>query len=114
MNDFKSIILILFSLITSCEDNFQEIKKINNYDNFPIGIAEDIKLIYTDSAKVKAILTSPVHKDYTNQDFPYSEFPVGIIITFFDENKNKTNKDLKFNSSFIIKILSQRMTSLFV
>jgi len=109
MNDFKSIILILFSLFISCEDNFQEIKKINNYDNFPIGIAENIKLIYTDSAKVKAILTSPVHKDYTNQDFPYSEFPVGIKITFFDENKNATivtsNYAVTYNKTNIVDLV---------
>ena len=89
MNEFKFFILICFCFF-SCEDNFQEIKKINNLDIFPIGIAEEIKLIYTDSAKVKAILTSPVNKDYTNQNFPYSEFPNGIKITFFDENKNQT------------------------
>ena len=52
MNKFKFLGLIL-TCFFSCEDNFQEIKNINNYDNFPIGIAEDIKLIYTDSAKLR-------------------------------------------------------------
>ena len=52
-------LLIIFFCFISCKDNFQEIKNINNYSNYPIGIAENLKLIYTDSAKVKAILTSP-------------------------------------------------------
>jgi LPS export ABC transporter protein LptC len=81
-------LLLIFFCFISCEDNFQEIKKINNYKNFPIGVAENIKLIYTDSAKVKAILTSPLNNDFTNQLFPYSEFPDGVKITFFD-NKNQ-------------------------
>ena len=102
MNEFKFFILICFCFF-SCEDNFQEIKKINNLDSFPIGIAEEIKLIYTDSAKVKAILTSAVNKDYTNQNFPYSEFPNGIKITFFDENKKKLI-DLDDNNVGKIKI----------
>jgi len=81
-------LLLIFFCFISCEDNFQEIKKINNYTNLPIGVAENIKLIYTDSAKVKAILTSPLNNDFTNQLFPYSEFPDGVKITFFD-NKNQ-------------------------
>lgn len=81
-------LLLIFFCFISCEDNFQEIKKINNYKNFPIGVAENIKLIYTDSAKVKAILTSTLNNDFTNQLFPYSEFPDGVKITFFD-NKNQ-------------------------
>ena len=31
-----------------------------------------------------------LNKDYTNQKFPYSEFPNGIKITFFDKDKNVT------------------------
>jgi len=81
-------LLLIFFCFISCEDNFQEIKKINNYTKFPIGVAENIKLIYTDSAKVKAILTSTLNNDFTNQLFPYSEFPDGVKITFFD-NKNQ-------------------------
>ena len=81
-------LLLIFFCFISCEDNFQEIKKINNYTSFPIGVAENIKLIYTDSAKVKAILTSTLNNDFTNQLFPYSEFPDGVKITFFD-NKNQ-------------------------
>ena len=108
MNKFKFLGLIL-TCFFSCEDNFQEIKNINNYDNFPIGIAEDIKLIYTDSAKVKAILNSEINKDFTNQDFPYSEFPNGIKITFFDENKNTTivtsNYAITYNRTNIVDLV---------
>ena len=86
MNAYK-LLTIFFLCFISCEDNFQEIKNINNYGNFPIGVAQNIKLIYTDSAKVKAILTSPINYDYTNESFPYSEFPDGIKITFFDKTK---------------------------
>jgi len=88
MKNFVLTVLLLF--LSSCEDNFQEIKKINNYINFPAGVSEQIRLIYSDSAKIKAILTSSLNKDYTNQQFPYSEFPNGIKITFFDKDKNMT------------------------
>ena len=79
--------LVLFFLF-SCEDNFQEIQNINNKNILPVGVTENLKLIYTDSAKVKAILYSSLNKDYSNKIFPYSEFPNGIKISFFDNEFN--------------------------
>ena len=81
---------LLFFLLFSCEDNFQEIQNINNKNTLPIGVTENLKLIYTDSAKVKAILYSSLNKDFTNKIFPYSEFPNGIKISFFDKENNET------------------------
>ena len=104
---YITIIIILIFFI-SCKDNFQEIKNINSDDRFPVGIAEDIKLIYTDSSKVKAVLTAPLNKDFTNQDFPFSEFPNWINITFFDENKNatlvKANYAITYNKTNIVDL----------
>ncbi len=82
---------LVFILLFSCEDNFQEIQNINSKNILPVGVTENLKLIYTDSAKVKAILYSSLNKDFTNKIFPYSEFPNGIKITFFDKDNNETN-----------------------
>ena len=82
--------LFFLFIIFSCKNNFNEIQEINDSTSFPVGIAENIKLIYTDSAKVKVILNSPRNYDFTNQEFPYSEFPDGIKLTFFDNDKNET------------------------
>ena len=77
----KFLKYLVFFLLFSCEDNFQEIQNINNKNLLPVGITENLKLIYTDSAKVKAILFSSLNKDFTNKIFPYSEFPNGIKIS---------------------------------
>ena len=82
--------IFIFIFLLSCEDNFQEIQNINSKNISPIGITENLKLIYTDSAKVKAILYSNLNKDFTNQSFPYSEFPDGVKITFYDNDLNET------------------------
>lgn len=82
--------ILLLILILGCDDNFQEIKNINSKVSFPVGETENLKLIYTDSAKVKAILYSSLNLDFTNQVFPYSEFPNGVEITFFDKENNQT------------------------
>ena len=82
--------LLILIIFISCKNDYQEIQEINDSSIFPIGITENIKLIYTDSAKVKAVLNSPKNLDFTNQTFPYSEFPEGIEIIFFDQYKNET------------------------
>ncbi len=78
------------ALFISCEDSTSTLKQINRFNENPVGIAYDIKMTYTDSAKVKAILTAPVNLDYTHLSFKYSEFPKGLKIIFYDD-KNQEN-----------------------
>ncbi len=74
----------------SCKDNFKEVQKIGVSENEPIGIADTFNLKYTDSGRVKAILISSKMLDYSNRDFPFSEFPEGIYLEVFDEDNNKS------------------------
>lgn len=85
-----SVTVLAVALFFSCQSNFKEIQKLNATDTFPSGIAEDFKLIYTESGNIKAILTSPLNKDFSNQDFPYQEFPKGIKVDFYNETKDKS------------------------
>jgi LPS export ABC transporter protein LptC len=75
----------------SCQGNYNnEIQKLSYSKRFPVGEAENIFLVYTDSGKVKSTLRSPYNKDFSNQQFPFMEFPNGIILKFFDD-QNKEN-----------------------
>ena len=99
----------IFIFLLSCEDNFQEIQNINSKNILPIGITENLKLIYTDSAKVKAILYSNLNKDFTNQSFPYSEFPDGVKITLYDNDLNETivtsDYAITYNKTNIVNLI---------
>jgi LPS export ABC transporter protein LptC len=101
--------IFIFIFLLSCEDNFQEIQNINSKNILPIGITENLKLIYTDSAKVKAILYSDLNKDFTNQNFPYSEFPEGLKITFYDNDLNETivtsDYAITYNKTNIVNLI---------
>ena len=101
--------IFIFIFLLSCEDNFQEIQNINSKNILPIGITENLKLIYTDSAKVKAILYSDLNKDFTNQSFPYSEFPDGVKITFYDKDLNETivtsDYAITYNKTNIVNLI---------
>ncbi len=63
---------------------------MNTASRFPLGVGENINLVYTDSGKVKAILTSPKNNDFSNQLLQFSEFPEGLKLEFFDKENNKS------------------------
>ena len=83
------IVVITTSLFISCYDNSKVISEIESNRQEPIGTASNIRMVYTDSLKIQAILTAPKHVDYTNLDFRYAEFPKGLKVVFFDENGNE-------------------------
>ena len=99
---------LIFIIFFSCEDNSKILNEINLELQEPVGIANQIKMIYTDSTKIKAILTAPKHLDYTNLTFKYSTFPEGLKVDFFDEfgNKNQAISDygILYNATKILDL----------
>ena len=84
-------IALAVTLFFSCEDNASALKQINSFNDNPVGIAYNIRMTYTDSAMVKAVLTAPVHLDYSHLSFQYSEFPEGLKVIFYNqENQENT------------------------
>ena len=104
----KRFAVLAMILFFSCEDSTSTLKQINRFNENPVGIAYDIKMIYTDSAKVKAILTAPVNLDYTHLSFKYSEFPDGLKIIFYnDQDKENTvvaNYGILYNQTKIVDL----------
>lgn len=89
-NIFNIVTMLMVTMFFSCNDSFKEVQKMNVSENEPIGIAEDINLKHTDSGRVTANLLSPKMLDFTNREFPYSEFPDGIILNLYDEQDRKS------------------------
>ncbi|WP_281764311.1 LPS export ABC transporter periplasmic protein LptC [Neptunitalea lumnitzerae] len=96
---YKFICIVTVFAVTmffSCENNLGALQKLTLQEKFPMGEATNFTLTYTDSLRVVAILKSPLNYDYGNQEFPYSEFPDGVHIDFFNEQENKTTVDARF------------------
>ena len=55
----------------------------------PAGIAENIEVKYTDSARIKAVLMAEKMVDYSNVKYPFNDFPDGVHVTIFDDEKNE-------------------------
>ena len=87
---FLSVVACAATLFVCCEDNTAALKELNMDRQDPIGTAKNIRMVYTDSIKIQAILTAPKHVDYTNLDFRYAEFPEGLKVIFFDNQGNES------------------------
>ncbi|WP_366185180.1 LPS export ABC transporter periplasmic protein LptC [Flavobacterium ovatum] len=87
-------------LFFGCESNFKEIQKINYSEFTPGGDADNVNLKYTDSGLIKMILLSPKMLDYSNVNFPFTEFPKGIDLTLYDAQAKTTRITAKYAVSY--------------
>lgn len=92
---------VMAILFFSCSDTYERSGQEKVPIVYPVGIAEDFSLTYTeaktelaseDSAvtKVIAILKSPLTNDFTNLQFPYQTFPDGLVVDFFNQDGQKS------------------------
>jgi LPS export ABC transporter protein LptC len=89
LKNYFGLVAFATSLLFSCEDTTATLNEINRFRDAPVGIAANIRMVYTDSLQTVAILTAPKHVDYSNRTFPFAEFPEGLQVVFYDENKNE-------------------------
>ncbi|MDX1603421.1 MAG: LPS export ABC transporter periplasmic protein LptC [Salinimicrobium sediminis] len=89
-NSFTGIVTILFvTMLFSCEGNLKGVRQMEMPEDAPQAIGQGINLKYTDSGRVVATLKSEKMKDYSNKNFPYREFPEGLMVEFYDEERKK-------------------------
>ncbi len=72
-------ILLLFS----CKNKLEDINAITFVDTLPVESGKNVETIYSDSAKIQAIIKAPVYKYYMGKN-PYHEMPQGINVVFYD------------------------------
>lgn len=91
MNRYLLILSAVFSVgLCGCEGNFKEVQKSTFAEFTPSGEAEDFNLKYTDSGRITSVLVSPKMREYATVTYPFTEFPSGINVTFYDKNGRRT------------------------
>lgn len=84
---FRYFLLSCFlSILLSCVNDPQEVNSLTEKNTGPINTAENIEILYSDSAKLKARVTAPVLEKYAGEK-PYLLFPKGVKAYFYDSNK---------------------------
>jgi LPS export ABC transporter protein LptC len=84
----KLLALIFFAAsLISCE---KKMAVINNSEilSLPTTTVKNFETVYTDSAKLQLVLTSPLMESYSNSKPPYAEFRKGLMVVFYDGHKD--------------------------
>ena len=88
---YTSIVTILFvTMLFSCEGNLKGVREMEMPEDAPQAVGVGINLKYTDSGKVVATLKSEKMRDFSNKEFPYREFPEGLVVEFYEEGAKNT------------------------
>ncbi|HET8829204.1 MAG TPA: LPS export ABC transporter periplasmic protein LptC [Pelobium sp.] len=105
---YQGFLLGCFILVSCGGNDLSEVKEIELKQKEDIEITKGAEIIYSDSANVKAKLTTPIlyhHKTNT----PYYEMPKGIKVIFFDKDLKQTST---VTSDYAIRKENQRIVEL--
>jgi len=80
-------LFICMLLLSACENSLDDIKKVSSEEeNKPISRSTGVEVIYSDSARVKARMTTPLMIENDDAAKPYHEMPKGVKIIIYDED----------------------------
>lgn len=80
---------LVVTMLFSCEGNLKGVQQLDIPEDAPQSVGVGINLKYIDSGMVVATLKSETMRDFSNKEFPYREFPDGLIVEFFDDQRQK-------------------------
>ena len=83
------VVVFTTTFFCSCDLSTNKTENQAYHKEEPVGTGYNIRMLYTDSTRIKAILETPVYLDYSNLSLQHSEFPEGLKVTFFDELMNE-------------------------
>jgi lipopolysaccharide export system protein LptC len=90
---FLNIIIPVFTGIimffSSCENSdIEKIKAITSELHAPTMAVSNTEIIYSENGLIKRKLISPQINQYLNIEKPYTEFPEGLHVEFYDSTEN--------------------------
>jgi LPS export ABC transporter protein LptC len=100
--------LFLFVLVLSgCVNDMEEVNAIVETEVLPISVADDIQIIYSDSAILKVILEAKHLERFLGED-PYLEMTNGVYVRFFNnlgevESELRSNYAISYENSDIME-----------
>ena len=88
---FIAVLVTWTAMFFSCRDDIDIINRSIS-EATPTQVVNDFVTTYTDSALLKLRLESPYMEYFGKMEEPYSEFPKGITVTFYDETGAPSGK----------------------
>lgn len=87
-------LILLAIFLAGCENDIERINLLTDESEAPTVQGSNIRVIYSDSAKVKVQVLAPIYKQYPSAEKPYMEFEKGLEVYFYDDSA-KIESELK-------------------
>ena len=87
--NFIFAFLVAILSFAACENSLEDVEAVAQQFEEAVETVKDVEILYSESANVKVKLTAPLLLRHKTKD-PYSEFPDGIGVQFFDETLQET------------------------
>lgn len=88
-----SFLFLFIFLLTSCENDLDEIKSVATSDELKYETMKNVELLYSDSAIIRVKVMGDKMFRYLDVNTPKQEFPEGIQVDFFDPS-GRTQSEL--------------------
>lgn len=79
-------LLIIFPMLTGCENDIERVNLLTDDTLIPKIKGTNVKVIYSDSARVKVQILAPSFQQFPDVEEPYMEFPDGLEVYFYDDS----------------------------
>jgi len=78
--------LLVLLMSTGCENDIERINLLTSDIEIPTVSGTNVKVIYSDSGKVKVQILAPSYKQFPKAEKPYMEFPDGMEVFFYNDS----------------------------
>jgi LPS export ABC transporter protein LptC len=91
INRFTILTVAALICFCSCENDMATIHKLNSRQEAQVEVGNDIEMLYSSDANLRARLIAPQVKHYNTKQ-SYMEFDKGLVVYFYDDSMKQTSK----------------------
>lgn len=86
------LVIALFTGLSasSCVESVVDFEPIRAKRGYSLEVANDVKIIYSDSSLLRVVVSGPELKRYIYKFRVEEEFPIGVHVEFYDEQGSPT------------------------
>ena len=86
---YKSIIVLCGAIMLfACKNDIRKVSRITDQEVLPEMSGENLIMTYSDSARVKYRMYTPLYYKIHTEEEEYDEFPKGIHVIYYDKTGN--------------------------
>ena len=85
--------VLLLALLSSCENDIAVVNSVTlpNEQTAPVESSKNVEFLYSDSARIRTKLISPLVEHFTGKK-PYYKMPKGMEVVFYDKLQKENSK----------------------